>query len=141
AAAESVIGRLQRLLSVVGFTYCVIFATLQNLFLPPWCRAIFSVGCRGFTTDGGCLHEVSGHQAFSCRRWSQDERQPRGCILERTEGDRSRARSYLVTAGWRDRFRAGIRQSVIRPSAFRARVLSKPDFRSQGGARRIGSRV
>jgi hypothetical protein len=32
AAAEFVIGRLQRLLSVVGFTYCVIFATLQNLF-------------------------------------------------------------------------------------------------------------
>src|SRR5260370_35253624 len=31
-AAEFVIGRLQRLLSVVGFTYCVIFATLQNLF-------------------------------------------------------------------------------------------------------------
>jgi hypothetical protein len=27
-----VIGRLQRLLFVVGFTYCVIFATLQNLF-------------------------------------------------------------------------------------------------------------
>src|SRR5262249_4293313 len=22
-------------------------------FLPPWCRAIFSVGCRGFTIDGG----------------------------------------------------------------------------------------
>jgi len=32
ATAESVIGRLQRLLSVVWFTYCVIFATLQNLF-------------------------------------------------------------------------------------------------------------
>src|SRR5262249_55261736 len=32
AAAEFVIGRLQRLLFVVGFTYCVIFATLQNLF-------------------------------------------------------------------------------------------------------------
>ena len=47
-SAEFVIGRLQRLLFVVGFTYCVIFATLQNLFLPPWCRAIFSVGCRGF---------------------------------------------------------------------------------------------
>jgi hypothetical protein len=31
-AAEFVIGRLQRLLFVVGFTYCVIFATLQNLF-------------------------------------------------------------------------------------------------------------
>ena len=31
-SAEFVIGRLQRLLVVVGFTYCVIFATLQNLF-------------------------------------------------------------------------------------------------------------
>jgi predicted DNA-binding ribbon-helix-helix protein len=24
-------------------------------FLPPRCRAIFSVGCRGFTTDGGAF--------------------------------------------------------------------------------------
>ena len=31
-SAEFVIGRLQRLLFVVGFIYCVIFATLQNLF-------------------------------------------------------------------------------------------------------------
>src|SRR5262249_33498923 len=53
---------------------------------------------------GVCLHEVSDHQAFSCRRWSQDERQPRGCILERTEGGRRRARHYLDGADWHDRF-------------------------------------
>ena len=73
-SAEFVIGRLQRLLVVVGFTYCVIFATLQNLFFTAMVQGDFSVGCRGFTTDGGWLHEVFGHQAFSCRRWSQDER-------------------------------------------------------------------
>jgi len=32
AVAKFVIGWLQRLLSAAGFTYCVVFATLQNLF-------------------------------------------------------------------------------------------------------------
>ena len=31
-SAEFVIGRLQRLLFVVGLIFCVIFATFQNLF-------------------------------------------------------------------------------------------------------------
>src|SRR5919204_6163600 len=69
---------------------------LKIFFLPPRCRTIFSVGCREFTTDGGGLHEVSGRQAFRRRRWSKDERQPRRCILERTEGDRRRARHDVV---------------------------------------------
>src|SRR5215472_6907929 len=136
-----VIGWLQRLLSAAGFTYCVIFATLKNLFFTATVQGDFFGWMSRIYYRWGWLHEVSGHQAFSCRRCSQDERQPRRCILEKNEGDRSRARPYLVRADWRDRFRAGIRQSVIRTSAFRARVLSKPDFRSQGGARRTGSRV
>src|SRR5207253_3130456 len=104
----------------VGLTDCVIFATLQNLFLTATVQDDFSVWMSRIYYKWGRLHEVSSHQAFSCRRWSQDERQPRGCILERTEGDRRRARHDVVGAGWCDRFRAGIRQSVIRPSAFRA---------------------
>jgi hypothetical protein len=39
----------------------------------------------------GCLHEISGLQALDRGRWPQNEREPRGCILERVEGDRSRA--------------------------------------------------
>src|SRR5262245_485120 len=70
ADTTCVTGRLQRLLCVVGFTDCVIFATLQNLFLTATVQDDFSVWMSRFTTNGGCLHEVSSHQAFSCSRWS-----------------------------------------------------------------------
>jgi predicted DNA-binding ribbon-helix-helix protein len=54
-------GRLQSLLLDGCSVYCLqpgshIVLFLQRFkifFLPPRCRAIFSVGCRGFTTDGG----------------------------------------------------------------------------------------
>src|SRR6516164_5257367 len=87
----------------VGFTECVIFATLQNLFLTATVQDDFSVWMSRIYYKWGHLHEVSSHQAFSCRRWSQDERQPRGCILERAEGDRRRARHDVVGADRRDR--------------------------------------
>ena len=48
---------------------------------------------------GVCLHEVSNHQAFSCRRWSQDERQPRGAFwkgLKEVAGERDTTLSELV---------------------------------------------
>src|SRR6516164_4084396 len=110
-AAAFVIGRTPRLLldgcsvyCAVGFTECVIFATLQNLFLTATVQDDFSVWMSRIYYKWGHLHEVSSHQAFSCRRWSQDERQPRGCILERAEGDRRRARHDVVGADWDDRF-------------------------------------
>jgi DNA-binding transcriptional LysR family regulator len=36
-------------------------------------------------------HEISGLQAFDRGRWPQNEREPRGCILDRVEGNRARA--------------------------------------------------
>src|SRR5262245_22432092 len=116
----SLLKRLQRLLldghsvcyrTAASFVVCggasqiVLFLQRSKIFFcPPRCRTVFPFGCRGFTTNGGCLHEVSSHQAFSCSRWSQDERQLGGCILERIEGHRPRAPRYLVGAGWHDRF-------------------------------------
>ena len=80
-ATAFVIGRTPRLLLggctvywVVGFTYCVIFATLQNLFLTATVQGDFSGWMSRIYYEWGRLHEVSSHQAFSCRRWSQDER-------------------------------------------------------------------
>src|SRR5215472_9860114 len=111
-AAAFVIGRVQRVsldgrtVCCVrwGITNCVIFATLQNLFFTATVQDNFSVWMSRIYYKWGRFHEVSSHQAFSCSRWSQDERQPRRCILERIEGHRPRAPSYLVGASWHDRF-------------------------------------
>src|SRR5262249_28667298 len=58
------------------------------------------------------------------------------CILERVEGDRARAAHDLVAIDRRNRCSAATRQSVIGPSAFRARLLSHPTFPPKGGGRR-----
>src|SRR5262249_27936237 len=61
-ATASVIGRTPCLLLDGCNVYCAVGSQVvlflqrfKIFFLPPRCRAIFSVGCRGFTTDGGCL--------------------------------------------------------------------------------------
>src|SRR5258708_7256848 len=83
---------------------------------------------KGCAVEWGCLHAISGLQAFDRGRWPQNEREPRGRILERVEGDRARAAHELVGGGRRNRCSAATRQSVIGPSAFRARLLSNRTF-------------
>src|SRR5215471_7669376 len=85
---------------------------------------------------GGCLHEFSDLQALDYGRWPQNEREPRGCILERVEGDRARAAHDFIGVGRRNRCSAATRQSVIGPSAFCARLLSDPAFSWKGRTRR-----
>jgi hypothetical protein len=92
--------------------------------------------CRRNYDNWGCLHEIYGRQALDRGRWPQNEREPRRCILERVEGDRARAAHDLVGVGRRNRCSAATRQSVIGPSAFRARILSHPAFPRKGRARR-----
>src|SRR5258705_2858177 len=84
----------------------------------------------------GVSYEIYSRQALDRGRWPQNEREPRGCILERVEGDRARAAHDLVGVGRRNRCSAATRQSVIGPSAFRARILSHPTFPRKGAARR-----
>jgi predicted DNA-binding ribbon-helix-helix protein len=45
--------------------------------------------CRRNYDNWGCLHEIYGRQALDRGRWPQNEREPRGCILERVERHRS----------------------------------------------------
>jgi hypothetical protein len=45
---------------------------------------------------GGCLHEIYDRQALDRGRRPQNEPEPRGCILDRVEGDRTRAAHDLV---------------------------------------------
>src|SRR5262245_3527694 len=51
---------------------------------------------------GGCRHEIYGHQALDRGRWPQNEREPRGCILERVEGDHTRTAHDVVGVGRRN---------------------------------------
>src|SRR6516164_10843786 len=81
---------------------CYLCNTLKSFFYRYDAGRFFGLDVADLPRMGGAFHEVSSHQAFSCCRWSQDERQPRGCVLERTQGDRRRARRYLVRAGWHD---------------------------------------
>ena len=92
--------------------------------------------CRRNYDNWGCLHEIYGRQALDRGRWPQNEREPRRCILERVEGDRTRAAHDFVGVDRRNRCSAATRQSVIGPSAFRARILSHPTFPRKGRARR-----
>src|SRR6266446_9587795 len=73
--------------------------------------------------------EISGRQTLHRHRWSQNQRQPRGCVLEGAQGDRQRARRDLVGPRRRDRFRAATRQPVFGDSLVRARFLSQPAVR------------
>src|SRR5262249_42862222 len=87
-------------------------------------------------TIGGCLHEIYGRQALDRGGWPQNEREPRRRILERAEGDRTRATHDFVGVGRRNRCSAATRQSIIGPSAFRARILPHPTLPRKGRARR-----
>src|SRR6476469_10597321 len=77
----------------------------------------------------GCLHEITGRQAFNCPRWPQDKREPRGCLLEGAEGDRRRSPHDVVGFGRRDRCATPARQSLIGASAVRVGFLSQSGFR------------
>ena len=64
--------------------------------------------------------EIAGRQTLHRHRRSQDERQPRGCILEGAQGDRRRARHDLVGPRRHDRYE---RQHGNLSSAIRLFVL------------------
>src|SRR5262249_19353293 len=102
----------------------------------PKARAIAEEAMSSKLGQLGGLHEICSRQALNRGRWPQNEREPRGCILERVEGDRARAAHDLVAIDRRNRCSAATRQSVIGPSAFRARLLSHPTFPPKGGGRR-----
>src|SRR5262245_26408588 len=61
------------------------------------------------SNNWGCLHEICDLQALDYGRWPQNERKPRGCILERVEGDRMRAAHEVVGVGRRNRCSAATR--------------------------------
>src|SRR5262245_54839701 len=94
----------------------------------------------GVSNDGGVYErdyaEVSSGEALDRRGRAQDEREPRGRVLEGAEGNRGRSPRDLVRPGRHDRFGAAARQSVIGDSAVRARLLSPSDRRAEGRTHR-----
>src|SRR5262249_30405071 len=50
----------------------------------------------------GCRHELYGDQVLDRGLWPHNERRRRGCILERVEGDRTRAAHDVVGVGRRN---------------------------------------
>src|SRR6516165_11770940 len=114
---------------------CVILQRSRILLGQPQCGTNFLFRCYEFaTTSGGVVVKslvvkrsivVAGHKtSVTLGR----------CILEWHEGNRQRAKYYLVGLSHRDRFRAEARQSVIGHSPLRTRLLSQPARRRKGRA-------
>src|SRR4051812_32219918 len=76
----------------------VIFVTLQTFCGTALVPNQIFVLCRKSTTDGGCLHEITGRQTFDCSRRPQDECEPGGRVLEGAEGDCRQAAYDFVDA-------------------------------------------
>ena len=92
------------------------FGSMGGKYRPLGRRAIAEKAMPSKPRQLGCRHEIYGCQAVDHGRWSQNEREPRGCILERVEGDRTRAAHDIVGVGGRNRCSAATRQSIIGPS-------------------------
>jgi hypothetical protein len=82
-------------------------------------------------THGRAEDEIFDPQALHRRCRAQDERQPRGCILEGFAGDRRQPAHDLVRLGRYHRFEASAWQSVVRHSYIRARILPRRDFKAR----------
>src|SRR5713101_7231026 len=70
------------------------------------------------------INEIPGRQTIDRDRRAQDERQPRGRVLEGTERDRGGTERDIVRSRRHARWRSPPGQSVLGDSALRARLLS-----------------
>src|SRR5262245_7633259 len=80
-------------------------------------------------------NEITGRQTLGRPLRPQDQREPRGCILEGAEGDRQGARDDLIRARRGDRCGTAARKPVVGRPPVRARPLSPTSDRRAGGAR------
>src|ERR1700730_4216613 len=106
-----------------GFHFSVIFATLRNSLEAAAVVRKFSVSLSpicysqmGAISDAHGFVEIYGGQTVHPRRRSQDQRQPRRCVLERTKGDCWGTSSEFVRFDCQDRFGPGTWQSLISKS-------------------------
>ena len=83
--------------------------------------------CRRNYDNWGCLHEIYGRQALDRGRWPQNEREPRGCILERVEGDHTRTAHDVVGVGRRNSCSAATRY-CHGPFGFSCSISIAPNF-------------
>jgi len=86
-------------------------------------------------SNRGTADEIAGYQALYRDRWTQDQREPRGCLLEGPEGNRRRSQPHSVRTCVDDRHRPPSRQSFVGDPAVRSRSLPQWRCRTPGSCR------
>ena len=95
--------------TVHGPRLCDFYNTRRFFFLDHNVARIICSDVSGVQQTGVLCNEVFNHQAVCRPGGSQDEREPGGRILARSEGDRGRAAQDLVGPGCFHRLRAAAR--------------------------------